>query len=128
MNLEMVDAKIAEQQGVIIEAQARLEAWLEVREAFESTPKTSPKKVSKKKGGTLTEHIYAALLVMPNKFTSIDLVREVRKRMGGNTDGRGVSTSVCSFLHSTVTGKLKNPRVPLKSCGKREGRKLYTRK
>jgi hypothetical protein len=128
MNIQDIDVKIAEQQGIIIEAEAKLRAWFEVREAFAAQPANKKKRKSPSRNSGITKHIYAVLPSMKKKFTSADVVEAVKKRLGGNADRKDLSTAVCSFLHSTTSGAYKQPKYPLKVCGKRDGIKLYTKK
>lgn len=134
MKIHDIEIKIAEQQGIIIEAEAKLRAWVEVREAFSVEKPTLPEvKKSKQKKGKhrnegITGHIYEVLPSMPPRFTSADLAEAVRKRLKGARSVRSLTNPVCSFLHSVSSGVYTNPKFPIKTCGVRDGRKLYTRK
>jgi len=135
MNIEQVENKIAEQQGIILEAQARLEAWLEVHASFRMQDASEPRALKAGKGKsprkkTMSEYIYGELPSMKGKFTSNDLVDKVKARILSEENlelsQTRLSTAVCSALYAITHGKTKNPPVKVKTSGKRDGRKLYS--
>lgn len=127
MRIEKIEEKIKEQQGIIIEAKAKLDAWYEVHEEF-TVPETrspKPRKQLPKDRILLMPHLHAALGEQKGqKFTSRDLSLIVEKRIGGG-DPHKISTMVCSYLYTVVKGKTKNPLYKIVACGKRGKLKLY---
>jgi len=134
MRIEQIEGKIAEQQEIIIEADAKLRAWLEVREAFSET--RTPRKAREKARArpslqptpVTTDLIYEVIAGLPAnaKFTSADLKDRILARMGEDADPRYVSTAVCGFLHTAVRSG-KRHRCPVKICGVKNRLKLYKR-
>ena len=135
MNIEQVENKIAEQQGIILEAQARLEAWLEVRASFRTQDAVKPRASKAGRGKslrkkTMSEYIYGELPSMRGKFTSSDLVNKIKARILSEENLElsqvRLTTAVCSTLYAITNGKTKNPPVKVKTSGKRDGLKLYS--
>lgn len=122
MRLEEIEGKIQEQKSIVMEATIRLEAWLEVLEAYSGGATMEPESevpqtvMPKRRNLNLAQEIYAVLPTMSSPFTAHDVYLAVRERLEGKElDERQLKGRVHTVLHAVASGRTKHAPVSVKT-------------